>query len=116
MATSSPSPWTYEEYLLLPDDGNRYEIIDGELLVTPAPKTRHQQLVKDLIYELEQLVRSGFGGRAEKGDSPKWSGKGKGEKGDSPKWSAKGRREFGPPTSRSRRKIVSLPSAPGRTD
>ena len=34
--------WTAEELALLPDDGNRYEIVDGELLVTPAPTWTHQ--------------------------------------------------------------------------
>ena len=33
---------TYEDYVLLPNDGNRYEILKGELAVTPAPSTRHQ--------------------------------------------------------------------------
>ena len=33
---------TYEDYLHLPDDGKRYEIIEGELFVTPAPITKHQ--------------------------------------------------------------------------
>jgi Uma2 family endonuclease len=32
---------TYEDYLLLPEDRNRYEILDGELNVTPAPTTKH---------------------------------------------------------------------------
>ena len=27
--------WTREEVLALPDDGNRYELVDGELLVSP---------------------------------------------------------------------------------
>jgi Uma2 family endonuclease len=35
--------WTAEELALLPDDGNRYEIVDGELLVTPAPAPVHQR-------------------------------------------------------------------------
>lgn len=34
--------WTREMVLALPDDGNRYELFDGELLVTPAPTPRHQ--------------------------------------------------------------------------
>jgi Uma2 family endonuclease len=34
--------WTYDDYLRLPDDGTRCEIIEGERLVNPAPFTRHQ--------------------------------------------------------------------------
>ena len=34
--------WTRGEVLALPDDGNRYELFDGELLVTPAPSGLHQ--------------------------------------------------------------------------
>jgi Uma2 family endonuclease len=34
--------WTYEEFARLPDDGNRYEVIAGELYVTPPPETPHQ--------------------------------------------------------------------------
>lgn len=33
---------TYEEFRQLPDDGKRYELIHGEVHVTPAPATRHQ--------------------------------------------------------------------------
>jgi hypothetical protein len=35
-------PLTYAEYRLLPDDGKRYEIMEGDLVVSPAPSTRHQ--------------------------------------------------------------------------
>jgi len=34
--------WTPERVLALPEDGNRYEVIDGELLVTPTPRYDHQ--------------------------------------------------------------------------
>jgi hypothetical protein len=34
--------WTYEDWLQLPDDGYRYEIIDGELYMTPLPAIAHQ--------------------------------------------------------------------------
>ncbi|UFP95149.1 Uma2 family endonuclease [Gloeobacter morelensis] len=36
--------WTAADLELLPDNGNRYEIIDGELLVTRAPHWKHQQI------------------------------------------------------------------------
>jgi Uma2 family endonuclease len=52
--SSRPSPrrWTYDEFARLPDDGNRYEVIAGKLYVTPAPGTRHQRVVTNLVEEL----------------------------------------------------------------
>jgi Uma2 family endonuclease len=41
--------WTREEVLALPDDGNRYELIDGELLVSPSPRGLHQRAVIALL-------------------------------------------------------------------
>lgn len=40
--------WTYEDYLRLPDDGRRYEIIRGRLYVTAAPFLDHQYVVAQL--------------------------------------------------------------------
>jgi Uma2 family endonuclease len=40
--------WTYEDYLRLPDDGKRYEIIEGVLYVTNAPDYNHQFTVTKL--------------------------------------------------------------------
>ena len=40
--------WTVEMVKALPDDGNRYEVIDGELLVSPAPSLLHQSAVGKL--------------------------------------------------------------------
>ncbi len=37
-------PLTYEDYLVLPNDGKRYQILEGELDVTPAPSTTHQKV------------------------------------------------------------------------
>ena len=34
--------WTYDDYLRLPDDGRRYEVIRGYLYVAPAPNYDHQ--------------------------------------------------------------------------
>jgi Uma2 family endonuclease len=36
--------WTPDDVWALPDDGNRYECIDGQLLVTPAPTFSHQRV------------------------------------------------------------------------
>ena len=54
--------WTVDDLDELPDDGNRYEIIDGELFVTPAPAWAHQHAA-GLVYKLlaEYLEREGVG-------------------------------------------------------
>lgn len=43
---------TYEDFCLLPNDGKRYEIIGGELFVTPAPRILHQKVVTRLSHFL----------------------------------------------------------------
>lgn len=50
--------WTVERLAELPDDGNRYEIIDGELFVTPAPALLHQNALFDLVQLLVAYVRA----------------------------------------------------------
>src|SRR5215212_10043107 len=40
-----------------PDDGNRYEVIDGELYVSPPPKYAHQNIVTELAMLLRQHAR-----------------------------------------------------------
>jgi len=45
---TSRHDWTVEEVHALPDDGYRYEVIDGELLVSPAPTVFHQRIVSRL--------------------------------------------------------------------
>ena len=37
-------PLTYDNLLDMPDDGQRYEIIGGELFVNPPPTWGHQQV------------------------------------------------------------------------
>ena len=44
--------WTVDAVRALPDDGNRYEVIDGELFVTPAPSWTHQNAVMRLYRTL----------------------------------------------------------------
>ena len=43
--------WTLDMVRALPEDGNRYEVLDGNLLVSPAPSYRHQIAVH-LLYEI----------------------------------------------------------------
>ena len=48
--------WTYEDYLRLPDDGKRYEIIEGVLYVANAPSYERQFAVSRLVKELATFV------------------------------------------------------------
>jgi Uma2 family endonuclease len=41
--------WTYDDYCRIPDDLNTYEIIEGELFMTPAPTTKHQRTSRNLF-------------------------------------------------------------------
>jgi Uma2 family endonuclease len=54
--TPSRYAWTYSEYARFPDDGNRYEVIDGEVLVTPAPSPNHQHVLGTLYQALRPYV------------------------------------------------------------
>ena len=49
-------PWTIEDLDRLPDDGNRYEVLNGELLVTPPPSESHQEIVDWLNEKLTPFV------------------------------------------------------------
>jgi len=44
--------WTYEDYLRLPDDGRRYEILRGVLYVSAAPNPLHQFALRNLVRRL----------------------------------------------------------------
>jgi hypothetical protein len=48
--------WNREMVLALPDDGNRYELFDGELLVTPSPAGLHQVAIAALVRRLLPFV------------------------------------------------------------
>jgi Uma2 family endonuclease len=54
---------TYDDYCLLPNNGRRYEVIDGELFVTPSPRRAHQNVVTQLSYYLVEFVRREERGR-----------------------------------------------------
>jgi Uma2 family endonuclease len=44
--------WTYEEYMKLPVENTRYEIIAGDLYITPTPPVLHQVVLRDLLTEM----------------------------------------------------------------
>ena len=52
MATELARPLTYDDLPETPVDGSRYEIIGGQLLVSPSPTTDHQRLVRRLLLEI----------------------------------------------------------------
>ena len=58
MAQTRPAPgtWTYEDLFGLPDDGRRYEIIEGDLYEMPSPKSVHALAVINLITLLLPII------------------------------------------------------------
>ena len=66
LADGVPGPkqgeWTYSDYAAL-DDGQRYEIVNGVLLMTPAPSWSHQEVVLEIVSYLRTYLRkTGLGG------------------------------------------------------
>lgn len=49
---------TYKDYEALPADGRRYELHEGELSVTPAPGSKHQEVSVHLVVLLYQHVKT----------------------------------------------------------
>ena len=46
-----------DDYEHFPDDGKRYEIVQGDLYVTPAPSIRHQTVLANLVFHLSSWAR-----------------------------------------------------------
>jgi len=55
--------WTYDDYAALPNDGHHYEIVNGVLLMAPAPTPDHQSIAVRLTYYLFAHVELGGLGR-----------------------------------------------------
>lgn len=53
---ASTQEWTADMARALPDDGKRYEVLDGELFVTPAPRLLHQWALLDLFRRIDRFV------------------------------------------------------------
>ncbi|NJL82938.1 MAG: Uma2 family endonuclease [Chloroflexaceae bacterium] len=65
MTQAKPLPWTSRDLELLPQsEGIRYEIIDGELLVTRSPHRKHQQVAGKIYRALDAWSESSGSGQA----------------------------------------------------
>lgn len=58
MGMAAPVYFTAEMVRTMPDDGNRYEVVYGELLVTPSPRPWHQVVVHRLSVAIELYLRA----------------------------------------------------------
>ncbi|MFN0138297.1 MAG: Uma2 family endonuclease [Phycisphaerae bacterium] len=47
-----------EEYFALPEDGNRYELIDGVVVMSPSPTPKHQNVASEILVQLRPFVLS----------------------------------------------------------
>ncbi len=54
--------YTYDDYLKI-DDGNRYELIEGELFLTPSPGTRHQFVAGNIFLLVSLYVQKAGSGK-----------------------------------------------------
>lgn len=54
--------WCYDDYLRLPDDGTRYEIIEGVLYGVNAPGYDHQHAVGEVAFQLRLFVKQHHAG------------------------------------------------------
>lgn len=53
----APEHWTADMVLALPEDGQRYEVVHGELLVSPPPQATHQRVAGNLAFLLKGYCR-----------------------------------------------------------
>ena len=57
MGMAAPTYYRADMVRQMPDDGNKYEVVYGELLVTPAPRLWHQVVVQRLALALDAYLR-----------------------------------------------------------
>jgi Uma2 family endonuclease len=54
------SGYTVDDLHALPDDGRRYELIDGSIIVSPSPTINHNRIARWIANELERSAPDGF--------------------------------------------------------
>lgn len=54
---------TYEDYARFPDDGRRFELIEGEAFMVPSPDVGHQDLVLGIALQISRYLAQHGGGR-----------------------------------------------------
>ena len=62
--SAARADWTVDMLDALPDDGQRYELIDGIVHVSPAPGLSHQLVAGHVYYLLKRYLRDSMVGRA----------------------------------------------------
>lgn len=50
---STAVKFTYDDYLLFPDDGRRHELIEGDHYMTPSPSKKHQRISLNIAYRMK---------------------------------------------------------------
>ncbi len=63
-AWPAPGEWTFDDYQALPDEGYCYEVVEGDLLMSPAPGTRHQDVSIRLASAIFRHVSDTNAGKA----------------------------------------------------
>jgi len=60
---ASPVKFTYEDFLLFPEDGRRHELLDGDHVVSPSPVFKHQDILANLMVILRIFLKQTRSGK-----------------------------------------------------
>ena len=64
MPAHAPTYYTVDDVLAFPNDGNRYELVYGKLLVSPSPSFLHQKILSRLFYQIISYCERECAGQA----------------------------------------------------
>jgi Uma2 family endonuclease len=64
MGMAAPAYYTADMVRAIPDDGNIYEVVHGELLVTPSPRPWHEEVAIRLLESIRSYLRTELVGHA----------------------------------------------------